>query len=135
MAELQYNRMTQEWMEKVVSSRGRDAHETLMYTEKIKQFGEKTEDDTLLGFAYYYIGETYYMLNDIEAFLKNIIQALEYLQRSKQWQLIAKACNLLGIASGNQGNAPFALDYYLNGVSVCERHHMPYIKAMIEYNI
>lgn len=131
----EYDQTVREWIARVEEYRGREAEKVLDYAGKIKQLGESTGDDKLLGFSYYYIAETCYMLNDVEKFFRYIMQGLEYLQRSKQWSLTAKACNLLGIASNNQGNAPFALDYYLSGVSVCEKYDQPQEKAMLEYNI
>lgn len=130
-----YNQMVQDWIANVEYYRGKDADQILDYAEKIKQLGESTKDAALLGFSYYYIAETHYMLNDVEKFLEHIMQSLEHLQRSKQWRLMAQAYNLLGIASNNQGNAPFALDYYLVGTSVCEINGLPLEKAIIEYNI
>lgn len=129
------NQLVQEWIAKVEAYRGKEADKTLEFAEKIKSYGEETQDEKLLGLSYYYIAETYYMLNDVENFFQFIMQGMEYLQRSKQWELSAKACNLLGIASNNQGNAPFALDYYLSGTAVCDRHGLFLVKAMIEYNI
>ncbi len=130
-----YKQNVQEWIAGVEEHRGKEAEKILDYAERIREYGEKNQDQQLLGYSYYYIAETYYMLNDVETFFEYILQALEYLQHSGQWKLAARACNLLGIASNNQGNSPFALDYYLSGISICEKHNLPQVKAIMEYNI
>lgn len=130
-----YNQVVQGWISQVEKYHGKEAEQTLNYAEKIKKFGESAGDDALLGFSYYYIGETYYILNELETFFQYIMQGMEYLQRSGQWRLAAKACNLLGITSNNQGNATFALDYYLSGVSICEKQGLLLERAILEYNI
>ena len=51
----------------------------------------------LLGFAYYYAGETYYVLNEGEQLLKTITRAITYLDQAEQWDMVARAYNITAI--------------------------------------
>ena len=46
--------------EKVLENNGKDAKQTLKYCNEIIDCAKKTDDHKLLGFAYFYMGETYY---------------------------------------------------------------------------
>ena len=59
-----YTDEVNEWRRLVLQSRGIDAAQTLQYSRKIIAYGEQHNDAFLLGFGYYYSGETYFTLND-----------------------------------------------------------------------
>lgn len=61
-----------------------------------------------MGFSYYYEGETYYVLNETEKMFRKMAEAISYLEESMQWELIARAYNLMGIASISKGNVSVA---------------------------
>lgn len=124
-----------EWMDKVMENRGKNAENLLYFCNKIQEHGEKIKDYNLLGFAQYYKGETYYSLNCVDGMFQNLICCVENLKRAGVHELEASAYNLLGIVSVNQGNAHFALNYYLSGLKICKQHQCLEILAMIEYNI
>lgn len=130
-----YSPQIQGWMDKVMESRGADAETLLYYCDKIQAYGEREKDDRLLGFAQYYRGENCYLLNDAEGMFHNLISAVENLKRAGVHELEAGAYNLLGIVSANQGNAHFALDYYLSGLDICEKFGLGKTWAILEYNI
>ena len=62
--------------------------------------------------------------NSIEHLFHNMTRAIGYLEQTRQWGLSARAYNLLAITSFNRGNAPFAMDYYLNGLFYCSKYHL-----------
>lgn len=130
-----YSPDVQEWMDKVIESRGADVETLLYYCDRIQAYGEQEKDDKLLGFAQYYRGENCYLLNDAEGMFRNMISAVENLKRAGVHDLEAGAYNLLGIVSANQGNAHFALDYYLSGLDICEKFGFGKTWAILEYNI
>lgn len=130
-----YSPQIQGWMDKVMESRGADAETLLYYCDKIQAYGEQEKDEKLLGFAQYYRGENCYLLNDAEGMFRNMINAVENLKRAGVHDLEAGAYNLLGIVSANQGNAHFALDYYLTGLDICEKFGLGKTWAILEYNI
>lgn len=135
MRQENYSSTILQWMEGVMKSRGNNAEEVLDYCNKLQEHGEKVKDYNLLGFAQYYRGETYYLLNYADGVFRNLISAVDNLKKAGVHELEADAYNLLGIVSVNQGNAHFALDYYLTGLKICEEHELVEEKERLLYNI
>lgn len=131
----EYNKELNAWIEEVQNYRGIDAERTLKCCLNIEQYAQDTKDSWLLGFAYYYSGETYYLLNDVENLFKNITKAISYLDQSKQWVLAARAYNIMAITSYSRGNAPIAMDYYLTGLNYCRKYGLLYEECMINQNV
>lgn len=131
----EYSEQIQEWIDLVMENRGVHADKTLENCRRIEQYARQVNDEKLLGFSYYYAGETFYMLNDIERLFRNMTKAMGYLERTRQWELSARAYNLLAITSLNRGNAPFAMDYYLNGLSYCTKYQLNEEGCIINLNI
>lgn len=90
------------------------------YAERLVQLGEREDDPSILGFAYSQMARHSYLENDDKRTCLYAIQAIDYLERSKQWGLLANSYNILGNVAMNQENAPAALDYYLRGMEACE---------------
>lgn len=129
------DRKVSEWIEGVQKNRGINAELTLDYCRKIEEYAKEKENKALLGFAYYHSGETYYGLNDSEKLFQYISKALTCLDESEQWELMAKAYNIMAIVSTNQGNIPVAMDYYLTGLSYCKKGNIADIENMINLNL
>lgn len=124
-----------EWMQGVLDNRGRDAEKTLKFCLEIEKYAKEENDVRLLGFAYYYSGETYYLLNDVENMFRNIANAIQLLDQSEQWELLARAYNLMAITSINKGNASAAMDYYLMGLNYCRKYGITRIESSINLNL
>lgn len=131
----EYNEVVRAWMSEVQKNRGVNAELTLKYCADIEQYGAKLDDAKLLGFACYYSGETYYVLNDVANLFRCITKAITYLDQSEQWEMVARAYNVMAITSLNRGNAPIAMDYYLTGLSYCKKYHLYQEENMIHLNL
>ena len=131
----EYNEAVRAWMNEVQKNRGVNAELTLKYCRDIEQYALSQNDVKLLGFAYFYSGETYYMLNDGENLFRCITKAITYLDQSKQWDMIAKAYNFMAIAALNRGNAPVAMDYYLTGLNYCKKYELHEEENIINLNL
>ncbi|MCI5874325.1 MAG: diguanylate cyclase [Clostridiales bacterium] len=131
----EYNEVVRAWMNEVLRNRGVNAELTLKYCADIEQYGTKLDDAKLLGFACYYSGETYYVLNDVANLFRYITRAITYLDQSEQWEMVARAYNVMAITSLNRGNAPIAMDYYLTGLSYCKKYHLYQEENMIHLNL
>ena len=131
----EYNDDVKAWIKGVFDNRGVNAELTLKCCQDIEQYAKKENDAKLLGFAYYYSGETYYGLNDGENLFKYITKAITYLDQSEQWELMAKAYNIMAITSSNRGNAPIAMDYYITGLNYCKKYEIPSVEAIINLNL
>ena len=93
----EYSKAVMAWVDGVMQNRGADAEKTLKYCADIEQYAKQTGDPKLLGFAYYYSGETYYVLNEGEQLLKTITRAITYLDQAEQWDMVARAYNITAI--------------------------------------
>ena len=130
-----YQEKVKEWMEQVQKNRGVNAAEVLKYCAEIEKYATETEDVRLLGFACFYSGETYYLLNDGEKLFRYITRAITYLDESKQWRQVAEAYNIMAITSLNRGNAPIAMDYYLTGLNYCKKYDLKQQEIIINLNL
>lgn len=130
-----YNLDTQECIRNILENRGVHAKNTLQHGKKLYEYAKKINDEALMGFSSYYMGEAYYILNNVEKLFESITGALSNLSRTEQWELLARSYNLLGITSVNRGNASFAMDYYLNALSYCNYDKIPDVEILIHMNI
>lgn len=131
----EYNEAVKAWINEVFRNRGVNAELMLKYCADIEQYGEKMNDAKLLGFAFYYRGETYYVLNDVDEFFRAITKAVPFLDQSKQWAMVARAYNMMAITSLNRGNAPIAMDYYLTGLGYCKKYQLREEENIIRLNL
>lgn len=116
-----YDEAVQKWLEIVEENNHKNAELTLAYCEKIIAHGEDIEDDGLIALGYYHTGVVYYVRNDAIHFYGAVTEALSYLSKVEEWEIMARCYNFLGIFSVNHGNVAIALDYYLNALKCCEK--------------
>lgn len=131
----EYSSMVQLWVQEILENRGLSPEETLKACENLILHGKKTEDKRLLGFGYFFRAENYYILNQVDEFLRSMMTALPYLDASKQWDLMARSYNLMAIHSLSRGNAPFAMDYYLTSLKYCTAHELTEMGTVVNINI
>lgn len=130
-----YGNQVHAWIEGVLEGRGVKPGKTLELCRKLLDYGEENGDEKLLGFAYYHMGEMYYLLNDVDRLFLHMSRSLTYLENTRQYELAARAYNILAITSVNQGNVPVAMDYYLSSLAYCEQHHLDDVAMMVDINI
>ncbi len=130
-----YNDIVQYWVTQVMDNRGKDAELSLKFCKDIVNYGLTTKDNSLIGFGYFYSGETYYLLNDGVHFFEEISKAMDYLNKAQEWELMGKCYNFLGIWAANRGVAPIALDYYLNGINYCQKTKLFHQEAVMNVNV
>lgn len=116
-----YNETVQTWIEIVEENNHRDSELSLKYCEDIIAYGEEHQEDDLIALGYYHKGVVYYVLNDGMHFYEAVTNALSYLSKVEDWDLMARCYNFLGIFSVNHGNAAIGLDYYLNALKCCQQ--------------
>lgn len=135
MGGMGYDQQVSDWLNEVQKSRGADPDTTLVYCKKIEEYAREQKDEWLLGYAFYHSGEVYYLHNDFEQMFHSMFRSLSYLEHTGQYGLLVRGYNILAITAMNQGNAPFALDYYLKGLSYCEKYCLFDVGIMIRINI
>lgn len=105
------------------------------YCYEIYHYAKEMNKKDLIGFVLYYLGEADYIENNVEGLFLNITNALLYLDQTNQWELMARGYNLLGISFMSRGNAPYAIDYYLNALNYCKQYHLNSVSAVVNLNI
>ncbi len=130
-----YTREVQLLIGEIQKNRARNSEVVLDACDELEQIGFSLKDDALLGYAYFSRGETFYLLNDATNFYAQMLACLGPLEHVKEWGYLAIANNMLGIVSLNRGNAPFALDYFIKAITICEEHSLPDIEWMIHMNL
>lgn len=119
----------------ILAVRGVSAKQVHGLCKELIELGEQHQIDAALGFAYYFLGENYYLLNDVKNCFLFMMKGLEKQRDNKQWALAARSYNLLALNSMNQGNAPFAIDYFLSGLDCCRLCKDPEEEGLIELNL
>lgn len=116
-----YNEIIQAWMQEIEDNCMQDAELTLKYCNDIIQYGMKTGDNQLIAFGYYHCGVVYYVLNDGSHFFEAVTNALSYLNKVEEWEMMARCYNFLGITAMSRGNAVIAVDYYEDAIDCAKR--------------
>ncbi len=130
-----YNREIQLLIGEIQKNRGKDSIALIQACDKLLAYGKGMKDDALIGYALFSKGETYYLLNDATNFYSQMMSCMGPMEHVKEWGYVAMANNMLGIVSLNRGNAPFALDYFIKAISICEDYSLPDIEWMIHMNL
>ncbi|NEX02090.1 diguanylate cyclase (GGDEF) domain-containing protein [Pseudobutyrivibrio sp. NOR37] len=130
-----YNREVQLLISEIQKNRGKDPAALLSACDKLLAYGKSIKDDALIGYAFFSKGETYYLLNDASNFYSQMLSCMGPMEHVREWGYVAMANNMLGIVSLNRGNAPFALDYFIKAISICQDYSLPDIEWMIHMNL
>lgn len=135
MDKSRYNEIVRSWMDIVQDNCMQDAELTLKYCNEIIEYGLKTTDDHLVAFGYYYCGLVYYVLNDGTHLFEAETNALSYLNKVEEWEMMARCYNFLGITAMSRGNALVASDYYMNAIECAKKGNAEGLAATISINV
>ncbi len=130
-----YNNEIKEMINQVLELRSQHSDVVKKSCKKLIEYGKSEADGQLLGFAYYYLAESYFYDNKYDKFIKNLILGLEYQQETFADVLLARSYNMLGINSDNQGNIPAAIDYYLISLKYSRESGLNYEAGLANTNI
>ena len=83
-------------------SRGKDPKMSIECGRKLLEYGLDNSEPELIGFARFSLGETYYLMNDIENFYREMTLSLEPLESIHEWGYLTMANNMLGIMTLNR---------------------------------
>lgn len=131
----EYDENVQEWVEQVLKSHTGNPDMTRKFCRKILRLGEENQDSRLLGFAYFYLAESYYFENNCGKFMKFLYLGIEHQNIARMGDLLVRSYNFLGINFDNQGNIPAAVDFYLTSLQYCREYGMHYEAGLANCNI
>ncbi len=131
----QYRSEIQKLIMDMQDSRGKDPRVSIECGQKLLEYGVENSEPELIGFARFSMGETYYLMNDIDNSYREMTLCMDSFERVREWGYLAMANNLLGIMSLNSGNAPFAMDYYMQALTLCRDYSLPDLGWMVRLNL
>lgn len=121
--------------EEIQKSRSGDLRHVIELCDVLEDYARRTEDNGLLGYAFFYKGEAHYILNEAEEMFDCMAQSVTYLTETEQWILLARAYNMMAITSINRGQAPVAVDYYLIALKCAKEHGAQAVISSIHINL
>ncbi len=121
--------------EEIQKSRSGDLRHVIELCDVLEDYARRTEDNGLLGYAFFYKGEAHYILNEAGEMFTCMAQSVTYLAETGQWNLLARAYNMMAITSINRGQAPVAVDYYLTALKYANEHGAKAIISSIHINL
>lgn len=130
-----YNPTVQKWIQVMTENATTDGELTLKYCKDIIEYGQEQQDDVLTALGYYYRGVVYYISNEGSLFYEAVTNALAYLSKVEEWELMARCYNFLGISAVNRGNAVVGLDYYLSAMKYSEKAGLESVRCMVMINV
>ncbi len=130
-----YSEETQTLVSEIIKERYNDQTGVMKKCERLKQYAKEQQDNYLLGIAYFYLAEGYYVQDNYETFNEYLTEGMRIQLQEEQWELLARSYNLLGIKTDMEGSGVSALDYYLIGLNYTLEYDLPYERSLIYGNI
>lgn len=121
--------------EQVMQLRSKDCKKVIGICDVLEKYACSTDDMELLGFVFFYKGEAYYILNEIDEMFDNIANSVTFFSMTGQWDLLARSYNMMAIVSVNKGNAPMAVDYYMASLKCAKEHGIGWMECSIHINL
>ncbi len=129
------SKQAEELKEKILEYRQKDFRQVLNLCSVLEKYAYQTDDRELLGFVYFYTGEAYYVLNEVESMFQSMVKSMTYLSETEQWELLTRVYNMMAIVSINRGHTPVALDYYLTALKCAKEHEVESVICSIHINL
>lgn len=121
-------------LEKIIENRYEDRKAQRQMCEELYSLAQEKNDEVLMGKALFYKGEAIYLEDPNEA-EESLKRAIEILEKGTEYEVVARAYNMLGIIVNNRDNYSLSLEYFLNCEQVCAEHDLKYIDGMCSSNI
>ena len=104
--------------------------------ESLKKIAEKTKDNSLLGFACFYLANTHYRMNlNYHHFRSYLVKGISCLQQTDDYSLLARSYNYVGIDASNNGCYDVAYHYFMMSQRIVEPMNDPYLESIISVNL
>ncbi|MEG2440235.1 MAG: GGDEF domain-containing protein [Acetivibrio sp.] len=125
----------QELIYTINDNRTHDFKNALRGCKKLVAYAKEKKDIYLCSYAYYYMADTQFSLNNYKLFMQNLVKGLSYQQKANLPDLLARSYNLLAICADSHGNAISALDNYFCALKFCEESNLIYESGLVYTNI
>ena len=101
-----------------------DYKKLLKEMKKLIKQGKETADKELIGAAYYYLALANKDYEDKDGTFTNSLKAVSFLEKTKNYSLLAKSYICLGYAYGADENTQLELSCYDKALSIIKRHRI-----------
>ncbi len=131
-----YNPETQKLIEKAMEDQMALDPKSIETLNEIRDIAEEQKDEGLLGFAYYYLANTYYTLEmDYQLYRENLGTAIRHLLLANDNELLTRAYNFIGVDASNNGSYDISYYYYMLALHTCEDLGNEYLFSIVNANI
>ena len=111
-----------------------DSPKLIKELKKLIKEGQKTDDILLVGAAYFQIALTYYDLGDWDNMFVYSIKAVTYLDKTEEYELIAKAYMALSVVYEEQENNLMSFEACDKAYQILKKHRMSVNSQIIALN-
>lgn len=132
---LKYDDEFQAQLQTVMELHISDSRRSRAICKRLLTTGKALHDNTLIGFAYYYLAESYFVEDRYPLFVSHLLQGLKYQLQPPVPFLLTKSYNMLGINSSYTGDISAAMDHYLRSLQYAQQAGLPYEAAVAHFNI
>ena len=121
-------------VESLVEKYKKDSPKLIRELKKLIAEGQKSGDILLTGASYYYLSITYYDNNDWDNMFSNAIKAVTYLDKTEEYELIAKAHIALSIVYDEQENSLMSFEESDKAYQIIKKHRVSNYLRIIALN-
>ena len=107
----------------------------LSVLKKLKNIAENNNDNSLMGFVYFYYANWYYDSLEYEKFQNSLEKAIHYLLRSNEYELLARSYNFFAIDAQNNDAYDVAYSYYMSALRFINNKEDSYVSGVITVNL
>lgn len=130
-----YSKEIIEYVDAIHEYRGYSSEDLLYVSEKLMEEGKKLKDSTLICYAGYHIGISYYINGNTDKAVETLNTYLILAQKDSIYEIVARSYTLLGILYAQKNNLPNAIDCYFFAKSICHDHGYSFREGYVNYNI
>lgn len=118
---------------KIKDNRFKDIDLQLELCDRLYDLASGNGNKKVMGEALFYKGEALVMTepDKAEKYIHSCIRLLE----DTDYELIARAYNILGIITDNRDDLSNSLNFYLKCFQICEEHNLNHVKGLCACNI
>ena len=131
-----YSSEIQELIHEIKEQRNARKRGYLKSCKQLLEFAKISNDEELLGFAYFYLGRCYYYTPDrTKEAMQTIKKSLVYAQKTNDYFVLSRIYNILGIDAANRGLEELALEYYMMSRRYSVQNDDIELRFIVEYNM
>ncbi len=102
---------------------------------ELMRHAKKERNEALIGLAHYYIARCYLERGEYDMVVQNMSEAIVRLDQTEDWDILARAYNILAVMAHGQNNLVLAVDYYMTAIRYCKGYELKTFKLYVMNNL